>query len=121
MFLMGEGVAELVPFGREIAPVIGIGRDFERHALGDVDAEFFEGQGFVGIVRQQPQTVDTERAQDLPGNAVVAGIGDKTQRGIGLDGVVPQVLQGIGADLTSLLRKRRASSTRQDPWMARFP
>ena len=55
--------------------------------------------GLVGVVREQVEPVDAEGQQHLRGDGVVALVDAEAEGQVGLEGVEPVVLQGVGVDL----------------------
>src|SRR5215470_11999621 len=87
-----EEVPELVALGAEVLPVrLGRG-DLDRDALGDVQAVPLETDDLLRIVGQELQVLDPEVNQDLGADTVVAQVGVKTERDVGLDRVLAHIL-----------------------------
>ena len=63
--------------------------DLERHLLGDLEAVALEADDLARVVRQEPDRVQAQVAQDLRADAVVAQVRREAERLVGLDGVAP--------------------------------
>src|SRR5690349_15071245 len=90
---------ELLLLGAEVREVTAARRDLERHALRDLDPVPLQAEHLPGIVGEQPHPTETEIAQDLRADAVVAEILLEAELEVGLDGVPTLVLERVGADL----------------------
>ena len=74
-------------------------RDLQRHALDDLQAVAVEGDVLARVVGHQAHLAHAEVAQDLGADAVVALVGAEAELLVGLDRVVPLLLQLVGAQL----------------------
>src|SRR5882672_195270 len=87
-----QQVPELVALGAEVFPV-GLGRrNLDWHALGDVQTVALEADDLLRVVGQELQVLDPEVDQDLGADAVIAQVGVKAERGVGLDRVLAHIL-----------------------------
>ena len=59
-------------FGVEVAAVVAIGRNYDRHPLGDFDAVTVKPRDLAGIVGHEPHLVDPEIDEHLGAFAVIA-------------------------------------------------
>ena len=91
---------EFFLLGAQVSDIAVVRRDFERHAR-DVDPVAAEALDLVRIVGQQPHLADTEVAQNLRADPVIAQVLLESQLQIRLDGVQPGVLQRVGANLVA--------------------
>ncbi len=85
--------------GAQVASIVRIGRDDQRQARGDADAERLEAGDLARVVGHQLDRLHAERVQHVGGDAVVALVVAEAQGLVGLDGVEAVVLQLVGADL----------------------
>ena len=84
-------------FGLEVESIIGIGFNLNRNTLGDLQAEFLELVDLVRIIGQDAHSLDTELAQNLRTDEVLAFIAGKAQCQIGIKRIQSLLLQFIGA------------------------
>src|SRR5262249_57694735 len=92
-------MSELRLLGAQIVDVPGMRRHLERRACDDADAVGLQTSDLLGIVGEQVDALDTEVAQDLRADAVVAQVFAEAQFEIRLDRVPPAILQAVRADL----------------------
>src|SRR5437867_3388929 len=90
---------ELVALRAQVLPVGFVGRDLDRHALGDVQAVALQPDDVLRVVGEQPEVLHAQIHEDLGADPVVAQIGLEAERCIGLDRVLPLVLELVGAHL----------------------
>src|SRR5437899_1409680 len=90
---------ELVALRAQVLPVGVVGRDLDRHALGDVQAVALQPDDLLRVVGEQPEVLHAQIHEDLGADPVVAQIGLEAERCIGLDRVLPLVLELVGAHL----------------------
>ena len=81
--------------GLEIRPIMVIGAEGEREALGDGDAVALDRGDFVRIIGQQPDPGEAQLAQHLGRGLVDALIRFETQLLIGIDRVETGILQAL--------------------------
>src|SRR5262249_1279178 len=94
---MIEAVAGAGRLRGEIAPVMRVDGRVERHAPFDLDAGAGEAVDLGRIVGHQPYAGAAEHVEHARGDRVVALVVVEAERGVGVDGVEPLVLQLIGA------------------------
>src|SRR5213594_4441810 len=90
---------ELVALRAQVLPVGFVGRDLDRHALGDVQAVALQPDDLLRVVGEQPEVLHAQIHEDLGADPVVAQIGLEAERCIGLDRVLSLVLELVGAHL----------------------
>ena len=73
--------------GLHVLQVFLAGDDFQRNAFRDLQAVAGQGDVLGGVVGDQLQFFQSQVAQDLGADAVVALVGLESQLDIGLDGV----------------------------------
>ena len=79
--------------------VVLVGFDDNRECLDDFQAIPFQTAAFHRVVGDEAHLLDTEVAQNLGTDAVVALIGFESQLEVGIDGVESLFLQVIGFEL----------------------
>src|SRR5262249_53576850 len=105
-----ERVAELLTFGCQIACVLRIRVDLDRHLLDDRQAVAVEAAELPGIVREDPDGREAEVGEDLVPDPPLARVRGKAELEVRLDGIEPIFLQLVRAELveesdpTALLR-----------------
>src|SRR5262249_23846604 len=92
-------MSELRLLGAQIIDVPGMRRHLERIACDDADAVGLQASDLLGIVGEQADALDTEVAQDLRADAVVAHVLREAQLEFRLGRIPPAILQRIRADL----------------------
>src|SRR2546428_9046 len=90
---------ELVALRAQVLPVGVVGRDLDRHALGDVQAVALQPDDLLRVVREQPEVLHAQIHEDLGADPVVAQIGLEAERRVSLDRVFTLVLELVGAHL----------------------
>ena len=65
----------------------GLGRDSERHALDDLEAEALEAAVLGRVVGHQPHRGDAEVDEDLRADAVLAAVDGQAEVEVGVDRV----------------------------------
>src|SRR5699024_4964176 len=85
----------------QVVRVLGPSRDLERHDRFDRDAQLLQGRGLDRVVRQQPDAVESECAEDRRRGAVVAGVIGESELPIRIHGVPPLILERIGPQLVA--------------------
>lgn len=88
-----EEVAEAVFFGSEIIDVVFCGFGPERYLLDDLYAVDFEATYLFGIIGQYAYVSQSEVAEDLCTDSVIAFVGGEAELDICLDGVEPLLLE----------------------------
>src|SRR6185436_18756472 len=96
---MAEEMAQPLPLGREIPAVHWIRTDLERLARGDLDPVVRERLDLLRVVREEPDLEKAEVPQDLGGDAVVPEIRREAELEIRIDGVEPEILELVRAEL----------------------
>src|SRR5690606_2212242 len=96
---VGQVVAHARGLGLQVPQVVGRGRDDDRHPLGHLDPVLLQLGRVVGVVRHQADGRDAEVPQDLGARGVVALVLAEAERQVGVDRVLAQVLQLVGAQL----------------------
>src|SRR5688500_16612660 len=94
-----QQVPELLTLRAQVVPAAVGGRDLERHALGDLEAVSGESGVLAGVVGEQAQPAHSEVAEDGGADPVLALVGAEAEPLVGLDRVVPALLQLVGAQL----------------------
>ena len=108
--LVVQPMAELVPLGLQVAAVLGVGRDLDRHLLDDREAEALDPGDLLRVVREDADRRQAEVGEDLAADPVLAHVGREAELEVGLDGVEPVLLQLVRlqlvqeADAPALLR-----------------
>src|SRR5262245_40192446 len=96
-----EEVAHAVALGRQVALVVGVGLDDERHAVDDLEAEALEAAVLRRVVGEEPHRRHAEVDGDLGADTVLAAVGGEAELEVGIDGVEPLLLELVGADLVA--------------------
>src|SRR6185295_5590409 len=94
-----QQMAQLLALGAEVVPGDVGRRDFQGDALDDLEAVAVERDVLARIVGHQAHAADSQVAQDLGADAVIALVGPEAQALVGLDRVVSLLLQLVGAQL----------------------
>ena len=92
----GEDVTHSGRLGREIGTVVGALADDDGDSVNNVDAVVEQLLSFVGVVGHQLDVGDAHRIQHLSSEIVPSGIGRQAEGEVGVQRVVPFVLEGIG-------------------------
>ena len=79
--------------------VVGADADDQRHLLDDVETEFAQLRGLLGVVREQADLRDAEIAEDAGRSRILARISRQAEGEIRVDRVEPALLQAVGAQL----------------------
>src|SRR6202022_4665837 len=102
--------AELLALRLEIARVLGVRGDLERHLIDDLEAEALDPGDLARVVREEANRREPEVGEDLRADPVVPGVGREAELGVRLDRVTALLLQLVGlelveqADAATLLR-----------------
>ena len=96
-----ELVAHFFLFGLEIAGVMGIRNRADGKLLDDLEVVGFEADDFSGIVREEPDFMNTEVGENLGSEAIIAQVHGETEALIGFHGVEALLLQFVGTDFWS--------------------
>src|SRR3989338_10372147 len=75
------------------------GFDFNRNTLDYLQSKTLETHDLPRVVGHETQFFETQIGQDLGPNTIIPEVRLKTQFLIGLDGIIPLILQGIGLQL----------------------
>src|SRR6185295_4441766 len=94
-----QQMAQLLALGAEVVPGDVGRRDFQGDALDDLEAVAVERDVLARSVGHQAHAADSQVAQDLGADAVIALVGPEAQALVGLDRVVSLLLQLVGAQL----------------------
>ncbi len=78
---------------------MGVAPFLQGHALRHLNAKGFHRLHLARVVGHQTQGLDLERLEHVGTDGVIAHVGGKAQRHVGLDGISPLILQMIGTDL----------------------
>ena len=95
--LMVEPVAELIPLGGQIPPVLVVRRHLDRHLLGHVEAERLQARDLLRVVRQQANRRQPEVGEDLVADPPLPLVGGEAEREVRVDRVEPLLLQLVRA------------------------
>ena len=90
---------ELVALGAQVLSIGVIGRDLDGHALGDVETVALQPDDLLRVVGEQPEIFHAQVHEDLGADPVVAKVGLETERRVGLNRVLAQILKFVGAHL----------------------
>src|ERR1700722_14004566 len=96
-----QQVAHALALRTEVGDVLRVGGGLQLDALGDVEAEALEPAVLHGIVRHQAHGRDAEVDQHLGTDAVLAAVDREALLQVGVNGVMPFLLQLIGADFVA--------------------
>ena len=96
---LADQVAHLFAFGAEIELVGGLEGYVGGDALDHSDAGEFEGLNFFRVVGDEADGGDAEELEHLGGEFEVAAVGLVAEFEVGLDGVAPLILEGVGLEL----------------------
>src|SRR4029079_9285983 len=97
--LVVQDVSELIPLGGQIAPVLLVGSDLDRHLLDHLQPEAVDARELPRIVREDADRGQPEVGEDLVADAVLARILGQPELDVGLDGVHPLLLQLVRLEL----------------------
>jgi hypothetical protein len=110
-------MAHFFPLGAQVFKVgTGCGH-LDRHPFDDFEPVTFEPDDFFGVVGHQAELARPQFNEDLSADSIVPEIGFEAQSFVGLNGIVPGILKGIGLefvnqpDATSLLTHVKDNST----------
>src|SRR5687767_6294929 len=92
-------MAELVPFGLEVAGVLAVRLRHDRDALVDAEPVALETDQLLWVVGDRTDRLHAEVEQDLRADAVVPQIGLKAELLIRLDRVGAAILQLVRPEL----------------------
>ncbi len=98
---MVQAVSELIPLGGQIAPVLLVGRDLDRHLLDHRQPEAVDARQLLRVVREDADRRQPEVGEDLVADPVVARVGREAELDVGLDGVEALLLELVGRSLLS--------------------
>src|SRR6516164_2623110 len=87
--------------GREVATILLRHHAYQWLRVSDVDASSAQRGNLVGIVRQQPHSVVSEKKQHASGEVIAPFVGTVSEQCIGVDCVEAGVLQSIGSHLVA--------------------
>src|SRR5207247_10607840 len=73
---------ELVALRAQVLPVGFVGRDLDRHALGDVQAVALQPDDLLRVVGEQPEVLHAQIHEDLGADPVVAQTGPAAERSL---------------------------------------
>src|SRR5205823_4970773 len=85
--LVMETMSELIPLGGQIATVLVVRRNLDRHLLDDGEAEAVDARQLLRVVREDADRREAEVGEDLVADPVVARVGGEAELGIRLHGV----------------------------------
>ncbi len=94
-----DRVAELLTFRGEVARVLGVGLDLERHLLDDGQSVAVEPRELARVVREDADRGQPEIGEDLVADPPFPRVGRKPEREVGLDGVEAVRLQLVRLQL----------------------
>ena len=80
---------ELLTFRGEVARVLGLRLDLDRHLLDDGQAEAVEPRELAGVVRQDPDRRQSEVGEDLVPDPPLPCVGREPELEVRLHGVEP--------------------------------
>lgn len=92
-------VAHAVALGTEVVDVVRVDGGVQVDAGDHVEAGVGQGCLFERVVRDQAEAFDAEISQDGGADFVVPVVDREPERQVGVERVVPALLQGIGANL----------------------
>src|SRR3990170_1314262 len=97
-----DEVTQLVALRLQVAPVVGVGCGHQGHAGHHLQAISLQSGAFLGIIGEEAYLLEAQVHQYLHADAVIAPVGGKAERLVGLHRVQPQVLlEGVGAYLVT--------------------
>src|SRR5919201_3572354 len=96
-----EQVAKLLFLGLQVAGVVRIGIDLERHLLDDLEPDALDAMVFARIVGEDPHLANAEVVEDLGADAVVALVDRQPERLVRFNRVHAGVLQGVSPQLVA--------------------
>src|SRR5260221_6584972 len=94
-----DGMAQLLALRLQVAAVLGVRTDLDRHLLDYRQTESVKAHQLLRIVRENADRGQAEVGEDLIADAVVARVGGKPELEVRLDRVHPRLLQLVGAQL----------------------
>src|SRR3954453_20248491 len=116
--LVMQLVAQLRSLRLEVAAILRVRRNLDRHLLDDAEAEPLDSGHLLRVVRQDADRAESEVGENLASDAVLAKIRGEAELEVGLHGVEPGLLQLVGlalvqeADPAPLLRHVEKHSAR---------
>src|SRR5271168_768452 len=96
-----QQVSHPLALGAEVGDVLGVGRQLQRDPLGDVEAEALEPAVLDRVVGHEPHGGHAEVDQHLGSDAVLPAVDGKALLQVGVDGVMPLLLQLVGPDFVA--------------------
>ena len=87
--LVVELVAELLALRLQVAAVLGVRRDLDRHLLDHGEPEALDPGHLLRVVREDANGRQAQVGEDLAADAVLAQVGREAELEVGLDGVEP--------------------------------
>ena len=97
--LLAEQMPELVALHVEVAPVLVVGQDLDRHLLDDGQPVGLDALHLARIVREEPDGGQPEVGQDLVPEAVLARVGREAELDVRLDRVEALLLELVRPQL----------------------
>ena len=88
-----QGVSHALLLRVEVTLVVGVGSDFNRHVLYNLESVAFESHTLHGVVGQQTNLADANLSENLRTHAVVSEVGVKAQMDVGIHRVESLFLQ----------------------------
>src|SRR5205807_9583614 len=97
--LVMQPVAELIPLGGQIPPVLRMRRHLDRHLLGHLQPVRAQARDLLRVVRQQADGGEAELAEDLVADPPLPFVGAEAEREAGVDRVVAALMQLVPLQL----------------------
>src|SRR5438270_13481343 len=94
-------MAELLAFSGQIASIVGVRMNLDRHLFDDVQAITFESNHFAWVIREQTNGFEAQISQNLRSETILAKVHSKTEFLVRLDRVVALLLKLISLNLGS--------------------
>ena len=97
--------------GGEVAFIMRVGFNHQRHALRNTDPGILNLADLVGVIGEQADRLIAELAQHFSGRHEKAVIGFKPELMVGINRIQPAILKGVGLelidqpDITAFLRQ----------------
>ena len=99
MISVRKKVAQLVALDREVVTVLGGGLGRERFATRDGEPVALEPDQLARVIGHDPDGREPQIPEDLGPDAVIPQVGREAEPRVGLDRILPVILERIGLEL----------------------
>ena len=94
-----QGVAHALLLGAEIALIVAVWLDFDRHVLHDFKAVSIKANSLSRVVGDETEFGDVEVTENLCSHAIVTKVRVKTEMDVGINGVHALFLKNVSCYL----------------------